>query len=652
MTVDVKKWPNFRLLPLSAAVFGCLYGATAFAQVQSGPSPDPQEQQDEQDEEQQDEQAAEVDEPTDLDTVTVTGSLLKRQEYATISPVQVISAETSTDIGLVETAEFLQNSSVAAGSTQISNRFSGFVIEGGPGAQTISLRGLGANRTLVLLNGRRPGPAGVRGQVGAFDLNVIPSSIIQRIEILKDGASSIYGSDAVAGVINIITRRNIDRPELTFQTRVPVYGGGEIYSVSGVNGWEFDNGSITLSGEYYLQEPLKFGERDYLNCSQDLVRDQAGNRIDREDRSILAGTDLAGCSNLYANTVFDAGFGDRYIPSPDGSTIGLIPGYRPRQNGRYDDGGQAFYEDVLNFDFVGDDYLVDRQERASVFASADFNFGDIYWATEALYTNRTTETHSYRQFFPLTGGATAVFPGFGYPNDPDYVTPVPSGLALPVMPFPSDGNVDIDYYYVNTGLDGYFADTWSWSADASYSRSEGDYSVLAIVADRSGDVQFDEDAPTVDYFDPGFLSGERMDELVDAVGQWHTGNTVYDQFVFSGLLTGEVFELPAGAVGAAIGAEYREFSINDQPSELEISGNIWGQSTAQVTRGQDTVTELFGEVEVPLLADMPFVESLTLNASGRAFDYDSVDGTDNVWKLGLGWQVTPAVRLRATRGTS
>lgn len=645
---------SLKLVPLAAAVFGCLYGATAFAQDPQSEEPQQQAAEAQQQPEQPQEQAsAEPDEATTLDRVTVTGSLIRRLEYDSISPVQVITADTSIDLGQVETAEFLQQSNVAAGSTQINNQFSGFVIEGGSGVQTVSLRGLGPQRTLVLLNGHRPGPAGVRGQVGAFDLNVIPQSILQRIEILKDGASSIYGSDAVAGVVNLITRRDLDEPTISFTTRVPFDGGGESYSLSGSTGWAFDRGNATVSAEFYEAKPLRVGDRGYLSCPQDLVRDREGNLIDREDRSIIAGTDLAGCNNLYANTVIDAVFGDRYIPSPDGVTIGLIPGYRPRANGRYDTNGQAYYEDVLNYPFFGSKQLVDKQERASFFGTFDYSFGDnIQWATDLLYTNRKTTTHSYRQFFPLTGGATAVIPTYSYANDPDFVTPVDSGIAQPIMPFPSDNVNEVDYYFINTGLDGIFGDTWSWQADASYSRSKGTYDNLGIVASRSGDVEYSDDAPTLDYFDPGFLSGERMGELVDVIGQWHRGSTVYEQLVVGGSVSGELFNMPAGAAAAAIGVEYRDFSIDDQPSDLSRNGDLWGSSSAQVTKGDDQVSEIFGEIEIPLLADKPFVESLTFNASARAFTYDSVDGSDNVWKVGLGWQIVPALRLRATRGTS
>lgn len=613
-------------------------------------------------EEQAEEDVAEADaeqdedEAADLERVAVTGSLIRRAEYSSTSPVQVINAETQAQVGQIDTTEYLQRSSIAAGSTQLNNTFSGFVVEGGTGVNSLSLRGLGAQRTLVLLNSRRPGPAGTRGQVGSFDLNVIPSVIVQRIEILKDGASSIYGSDAVAGVVNVITRKNLDGGEISVQANVPEESGGSVYDVAGGYGWNFRNGSIVVAGEYNLQEALKVGDRDFLECSEDRFFDAAGRRIDREDRSITAGTELSGCSNLYANTFIDAITGLRYIPAPDGVTIGLVPGYRPRENGRYDDpGGQAFYEDVLNFDFYGSASAINRQERTSLYGASEFNLdflGGVTWDTEFLYNKRETEARGWRQFFPLTGGATSVIPSFAYPNSPDFATPVPSGLAQPVMPYPSNTDVEVDYYYLATGFEGNVGNSlWTWALDASYTRSDGDYTRNSIVASRSGDVRFDPTAPRIDYFSPGILSGEDMATLINTVGASHTGNTVYDQFVSTGIITGDLFQLPAGPMGVAFGAEYRDFSIDDQPSDLSTGGDLWGESSAQVTKGDDSVVEAFAEIEIPLLAGIPFFESLSLNGSARVFDYDTT-GSDSVWKAGLNWQINPTVRLRSTYGTS
>src|SRR5690606_24821758 len=150
------------------------------------------------------------------------------------------------------------------------------------------------------------------------------------------------------------------------------------------------------------------------------------------------------------NTVIDLLTGARYIPSPDGVTIGLMPGYRPRTNGTYAT-GQAYYEDVLNFPFFDEQQVIDRQERFSAYLSSLMTFdNNINWQSQLLYNKRETDTHRWRQFFPLIGGNTAGLnvglPAdlaalynsiYRYPNSPDFAAPVPGGIAQPVMPFPS-----------------------------------------------------------------------------------------------------------------------------------------------------------------------------------------------------------------------
>ncbi|NBC21511.1 MAG: TonB-dependent receptor [Alphaproteobacteria bacterium] len=606
--------------------------------------------------------------------VVVTGSLLRRDEYSSASPIQVINAEVSTLEGLVDTADILQGSSVAAGSVQFNNQFNGFVVEGGTGIQSISLRGLGAQRSLVLLNGRRPGPAGTRGQVGSFDLNVIPRSVITQVDILKDGASSIYGSDAVAGVANIITRTSVDEPEITVQYNQPFEDGGEQFSIDGAYGLNFDTGNIVLAAQYTLQEDLSVGDRDFLKCPQDIVFDaSSGERIDREDRSILAGTSLGGCSsgNVYHNTVIDLFSGLRYIPAPDGVTqvsnpFGLpapgIEGYRPRANEGYDGpGGQAFYEDVLNNERYLTQDAINKNETTSFYATSDFELdilGGINWDTEFLYTRRDTQAEGWRQFFPQIGGATVGGFGLSYANDPGYDNPYQT-LALPVMLFPSNTDIEVDYYSIATGVEGEFNlggaaggffDDWAWSADFVTSKSDGSYGGLAILASESGDINFDSDAPNYDPFDPAVLSGEDT-SFYDVVGSNEVGNTTYEQTLINAIVTGPLFSLPAGDVQIALGTEWREFSIDDQPSEASQNGDLWGSSSAQVTKGEDNVVEWFTELEVPLLKGAPLAEEVSLNGSFRTFNYASY-GVDDVYKLGLNWQVNPTLRLRATQGTS
>ena len=602
-------------------------------------------------------------EETGDEEIVVTGSRIPRNEFTSPAPIQVINAETATLEGLADTADILQGSTIASGSFQINNQFGGFVVEGGTGVESVSLRGLGAQRSLVLLNGRRPGPAGVRGQVGAFDLNVMPSSVVQRFEILKDGASSIYGSDAVAGVVNIITLDRLDRPVLNFEYQQPFEEGGETVDINGAFGLNFDRGNIVIGAQYQERQDLSIGDRDYLACPQDLIRDPAtGELLDREDRSILAGTPYAGCNNIYFNTVIDALFGTRYIPDTPGGLppSGPIPGYRPRANQNYPQGDPttAFYEDVLNDPRVLSADAINYTERFSFYAGSRFDLdilGGVEWSNELLFTNRQTTSDGWRQFFPLIGGATAgaaVDPYYAYDNDPTYDNAVGFDLALfnPITMWPMNEGVEVDYTSFSSQLEGELFAGWDWTVSGTYSRSEGEYRGNAINGALTGDVDYTEDAPDFDVLDPNFLAGN-YGGLYDTLTVNTVGTTVYEQRVFNGYVSGELFDLPAGPLGVAVGAEYRDYSINDTPDELSQSGMSWGLTSAQVTAGEDTVQEVFAEVNVPVLRGMPFVEELTLSASGRAFDYET-SGSDTVWSAGFNWQVNPLVRLRGTKGTS
>jgi iron complex outermembrane receptor protein len=270
--------------------------------------------QDDQSEEAED-QATEQDDAEEsvaLDRVVVTGSLLKREDFTSVSPMQVIDAETQFQAGQLSVSDMLQGTTVASGTTQLNNTFGGFVVQGGTGVETLDLRGLGATRSLVLLNGRRPGGSGTRGQVQALDLSMIPDIAVQRLEIVLDGSSSIYGSDAVAGVANIITRRSVEGTEISATADIPLDSGGEFYRLGLITGANFDTGSIMLSMQYNKQSALLAGDRDFLNCQQDMVRDSAGNRIDREDRSVTAGTESEGCYDMWYDSVIDAATGQRW----------------------------------------------------------------------------------------------------------------------------------------------------------------------------------------------------------------------------------------------------------------------------------------------------------------------------------------------------
>lgn len=625
--------------------------------------------------------AVEVVEEVDEDEsrqekVVITGSLIARSEYTSASPIQVITAEVATLEGLVDTAALLQGSSLAAGSTQLNNTFQNFVTNGGVGTQTIDLRGCGDTRTLVLIDGKRPGPSGTRGAVAALDLNVVPQSIISRIEILKDGASTAYGSDAVCGVVNIITRDTVDGFELNGSLVAPEESGGEEYRLSAAYGFEIgDNMDFTLSAEYRLQNELNSSDRDYLDCPRDLVRDpETLQLIDRLNQSATATDPSVTCNNLYHNTVIDAFSGERLIPSPEGTTVptifgGAIPGYRPRVGTGTNPDGTLFYEDILDAAFLDNEDFFPRNENIALFMSADIEIGGLTWDSEVLFNRRETEAEGWRQFFPLIGSAinpAGNNPFFGYIGDPTYSNSL-SSLARPVLPFPTYDKITVDYFSASSSLSGGYGDflpEWGWKLDGTFSRGEGTYEGNEILVSQSGDWGLDGVSdytgdgvpdlvapPTIDLLDPDLLSGAGVDQLVSAIGGYQSGETVYEQSTLTGVTSGTLFDLPAGEVGAALGVEYREFSIDDQPGALTQSGDIWGSSTAGPTVGENSVLELFGEISVPLLKGQKFAEDVEFSGSFRTFEYD-LGGSDTIYKLGLNWQINPTFRMRSSFGTS
>jgi iron complex outermembrane receptor protein len=211
-------------------------------------------------------------EPTSEGAIVVTGSRLRRDTYNTNSPVDLITRDDIVLSGNSSTAEALQSSTITSGTAQINQSFLGFVSEGGPAANTVGLRGLGAARTLVLLNGRRLAPAGAGPELIAADLNVLPNSAVQRVEILREGASSVYGSDAVAGVINVITDTKLDGLTFDFYTEQPIMhgGGGRTYRASATGGMTFDRGHIMASLEYRQSTGMRLKDRKDMRCPQDL----------------------------------------------------------------------------------------------------------------------------------------------------------------------------------------------------------------------------------------------------------------------------------------------------------------------------------------------------------------------------------------------
>ena len=193
-----------------------------------------------------------------LEEVVVTGSRIKRSDDSSISPISVLTAEDLSVSGNLTLENFVQDMPAVNGGD-----FGAGVNNGNPGIASVSLRGLGPNRTLVLVNGKRFASASVNGFV---DLNMIPTSIVDRIEVLRDGASTVYGTDAIAGVVNIITKKDFEGVDLQIGYDVTSEGDGDMINGSVVFGNSFDKGNFVVSAQVNKRDEIRQGDRAFSAC--------------------------------------------------------------------------------------------------------------------------------------------------------------------------------------------------------------------------------------------------------------------------------------------------------------------------------------------------------------------------------------------------
>lgn len=703
----------------STIVAGLAFGLMAVA-----PAAMAQSNQNPQDEAQDPEEAT-------LEDVVIVGSRIRRDTYNSPSPVQVVTRDEATLAGFASATEVLQSNAVTGGTAQINNAYGGFVTDGGAGANTLSLRGLGATRTLVLLNGRRVSPAGSRGSVGSADLNVLPSSMIERIEILRDGASSVYGSDAVAGVVNIITRNNIEGVtlEAQYNATTDANGAGDQGRISAVGGISGDRWHLSGSLEYYSREELTLGDRDFTQCNIDGFTDGSDFIDPRTGRSKCYPITTTGSNGVTINTIGTSnitvygnpafarapgaptnlvGLGaffdvNRFRPNSGVSTglvgfeaVGgrVISGLDPLGNPQFVVGASNNIRDTFEERMLQES-LISPVEVSTMYLEGAYDLGafgnaEIYGEflanrRESSQTGYRQLTLDYRRFSPLIP-QNLQFSNFSADQGTS------GGERVGVRGFVGFGNDQseqrVDFVKVLGGIRGDFlVPNWRYDVYASSTTSDATYTSEQFLIDRmiassavvvapvgtpsyltrtgilgttgvSGTVTCAVNLtdPTANCIPMPFLTtatigGELPEDWVNYVFRPITGTTEYTETVISAGIDGPLFNLPAGEVSAFFGAEWREAEIDDTPSLDQQNANILNFSTSTPTRGTDSVWEVFGEVEVPLLANVPFAQALTLNASARYTDYDSA-GDNTTYKVGLVYTPVDFVTLRATYGTS
>jgi len=641
--------------------------------------------------------------------IVVTGSRIRRDNFTTPSVVDIITRDDRVLAGSRSTADILQSSSVTSGTSQINGSFLGFVSEGGPAASTVGLRGLSSSRTLVLLNGRRLAPAGVGPQLVAADLNVLPTSVVQRVEVLREGASSVYGSDAIAGVVNVITDTKVNGLTLDVFTDQPIEhgGGGRNYRLSATGGHVFDRGHITASFEYREVTGMRVGDRKEFSCPRDLFFNSAGQEVGQVDPAtgklqcfpyttgggsgIASGYGIAQSFTLPASRL-------TYL-NGNINTIGAVNGIN-----RVSPSQQQLHDHVISPVRTYTGYVNGAYELGLL--------GDAEIYGEALFTRRESHQDFTRQLsidttpgvlsdrIEIYGGSYAGTPlsAYGYPTSPFFPNSVANAGYQVFTPFiiPNRQSVSsqrVDFFRGNGGLRGNLGlGDWKYDANFQYSRTRSRTSITQTTKTRLSNALQTVLAPAgtpdnlttialpgqagagnrytcasnvsggaliagascvpLNLYDPAIMIGGQIpDNVYNYLYQDDVGHTAFNQSTISLNVNGSLFDLPAGPVGAALGYEHRHDYIRDVPSLASQNKELYNYTSSNITQGSDTVDEVYGEVSIPVLKDKPFFNLLDVNLSGRYTHYKSY-GSDFTYHVNGQWSPVEFVRFRGNYGTS
>ena len=570
----------FRMNRIGMAVAALCAGTVPlFAQAQTQPQPASSTQQ--------------------LQRVEVTGSNIKRTDTETASPITVITREDMIRSGASTLGDVITKLTVAQGGLS-GVEFSGFT----PGAATISLRGLGGGATLVLINGRRIAPYGITGfQEVLTSVNSIPVAAIDRIDILKDGASAIYGSEAIAGVVNIILRQDYRGLETTLNHSFNE-GGAVNVTRFGLSGGVGD----IAADRYNL-----FGVYEHL---------QQGGAIVSENK-FFPSRNLVSLTGL-ANQDFRSSYS--YPGNILNGTITPIPGTTcPPQNQRVVGGVTRCTLDTFDYNT-----MIPKATRDSLFARGNFQISGNLSAFAELGLSRSDYTYQFDpQFYYNTGAATLLTSG------------APYGIAGDVELIYRAGDLGPRKYKVLSDelrlLVGLKGSMGGWDFDSAVGRMQG-----KVTVDQYGSILITpmEDALANGTYVPGYANSAAVIAGISPVlsRKGKATTTFADARVsteFSGLT------LPGGPVGFAAGIEARRETQKDEFDNRFVIGEVFGFGALEPIDASANVKSAYAEFNLPIL------KTLEAQLAAR-YDRYSVGGTSTTPKVGLKWTALPNLVLRGT----
>lgn len=612
------------------------------------------------------------------DAIIVTGSRIARPNIESPSPVTVVGAEQVQLTGTT-TVETLLNElpQVIPGNTRVSNN------SGGENFATLDLRGLGPGRTLILLNGERL-PASTT--TGVTDVSQIPTGLIERVEVVTGGASAVYGSDAIAGVINFILKDDFEGVQLTGLTSVSESGAGFGYNISGLVGGNFADGrgNMAFYGSYNVRSAVSQARYDYSRVSAALYYDpnvdvgvggpvvvvDNPNEIPAGYAPLVGGGSATPPWGWIVNNAGNpfTGLGallpTRFGAGTYDTTCDGVANTTPYNTGNlsFDDAGNLVPRAASGncniplrsigssrYNFGPQNYLVTPLEQLTLTLNGSYEFSDsTRLRVYSSYTNKTQQV------------ALAPTPATDI-SVPANSPLIPADLALalasrpnPTAPFvinrrfsetgPRIGDFTTDSKTIRAVVEHDFNDNWSMNFVASYGRVDNK-SLNAGNIRRSAVTQGLMGCPAgsgpgcvpIDIFGPGTLTPA----MLSFVALNTTDTEVFEQTRLATNLNGSLMQLPGGPLGIAVGAEYRRDSGRTLVDDAKRTGDIIGFNAQNDIRGQVSVREVYGEVRAPIL------DFITLGAGARYSDYSSVGGLFN-WKAEAEITPTSWIKLRGS----
>lgn len=550
-----------------------------------------------------------------VERIAVTGSRVLRTEAESAAPIQVLTAEDIELSGVTSMEMLLQKMSVSAGFG--GSQGNAYWVGGGYGTTQVNLRGLGVNRTLVLLNGRRVVNGGT-GANAAVDLNTIPVNIIERVEVLKDGASAIYGADAVAGVVNIITRKNFEGFMVDGRFASTDKSDGEETSFNIMLGTASERGRLTSSLSYRTTEAINMGDR--ADCALAEVTPGelscVGSASTPGGRAVITSGPETG-NQINFNQVVG----------------GPAKGY------------EAYNPDVHNVDNFPMLNAMSPVTTLGFSSFGDYRLSDeTYVFAEVLYNSRKSNQ------IATPGTLRDIDYAADHPDNP-----VGEDIRILQRRLEEGGarlfSQNVNTFRVVTGFDGLYDDNWAWGVSYNFGRTTGnDMADNVVNLERLGKA-IDPDVcgvgiPCADLLGYGNISQDALDYILFK-------NTSYggnEQRSFTANVAGDLFQTRNGAIPVAFGVEHRKERGWNEPDSSIVAG-VMNTNRKEPLRGQYTVSEAYVETSIPLLADKTFVDYLAVDFAYRYSDYDTFGSAGN-YKAGLHWTINDNLKLRATKSTA